>query len=136
MVPAVDPNDDSVWRWVVQHYRFDPERNQRRRVVVAAYDNEAEFDAALTAYIRLISAGIDGGDRDPREHVGGVIWHPGYHAEQARGRLAGDAVRHGVDPRPLLEDGRLPSSVVVFGWDADGQPWSVGGGEPPIPPTE
>ena len=88
MVPAVDPNDDSVWRWVVQHYRFDPERNQRRRVVVAAYDNEAEFDAALTAYIRLISAGIDGGDRDPREHVGGVIWHPGYHAEQARGRQA------------------------------------------------
>ena len=66
MVPAVDPNDDSVWRWVVQHYRFDPERNQRRRVVVAAYDNEAEFDAALTAYIRLISAGIDGGERGGR----------------------------------------------------------------------
>ena len=31
----VDPNDDSIWRWVLKHYRFDPERGERRRVVVA-----------------------------------------------------------------------------------------------------
>lgn len=46
-VPAVDPDDDSVWRWVLQHYRLDPQRKQRRNVIVAAYDNAAEFDAAL-----------------------------------------------------------------------------------------
>jgi len=134
-VPVVDPDDDSVWRWVLQHYRFDPQRRQRRNVTVAAYDNAAEFEAALSAHDRRIRVEIDAGDRDPREHVGGVVWPPGYHAEQARGRLVRDAVGHGVDPRPLLEDGPLPSNVVVFGWDADGQHWSAGGGEPPTPPA-
>lgn len=134
-VPTVDPDDDSVWRWVLQHYRLDPQGRQRRNVIVAAYDNAAEFDAALAANSERIQVEIDAGDRDRREHVGGVVWHPGYHAEQARGRLVRDAVAHGVDPRPLLDDAPLPSNVVVFGWDPDGRPWSAGGGEPPTPPA-
>lgn len=135
-VTAVDPHDDSLWRWVLQHYRFDPERNQRRWVVVAAYDNEAEFEASLAAHSRQLRDGIDNGDRDGQEQVGGVLWHPGYHAEQARGRLAGEAARHGVDPRPLLQDGPLPANVAVFGWDADGQAFALGGDEPPSPPAD
>lgn len=134
-MPEADPNDDSLWRWVLQHYRYDPQRHQRRNTTVAAYDNAAEFEAAFTTYSQRIQADIDAGDRDPRERVSGVIWHPGYHEEQARGRFAGDAVRRGVDPRPALGDGRLPSNVSLFGWDDDGGPWSAGGGEPPTPPV-
>lgn len=52
--PEVDPGDDSICRWVLHRYRFDPERRQRRNVVVAAYDNEAEFEVALASYARRI----------------------------------------------------------------------------------
>ena len=76
-VPVVDAYDDSLWRWVLQHYRFDPQRRQRRNVIVAAYDNAAEFDAALAECRDRVRVEIDAGTRDPREHVGGVVWPPG-----------------------------------------------------------
>ena len=135
MVPEVDPSEDAARRWVLQHHRFDSERRQWRDVVVAAYDNASEFEAAAEAYGRRVRAEIEAGDRDPREHVGGVVLDPGYRAEQARGRLIRDAVRRGVDPRPLLGGGPLPSNVAVFGWDADGLPWSAGGSKPSAPPA-
>jgi len=118
----------------MHHYRFDPERGERRNVVVAAYDNEAEFTTALEAYSRRIRAEVDSGTRDDVEHVSGVLWHPGYHAEQARGRTLRRASGHGVDPRRVPLDGPLPSSIGFFGWDSDGTPWSFGGREPPEPP--
>ena len=133
-MPEVDPRDDSISRWVLHHYRFDPERRQRRNVVVAAYDNEAEFDAALATYSQRIRAEIDSGARDNAEHVSGVLWPPGQHDAQARGRTSSQAVSHGADPRQVSLDGPLPSNKVFFGWDSDGTPWSLGGGEPPQPP--
>ena len=75
-MPVVDSDDDSVWRWVLQHYRFDPQRRQRRNVTVAAYDNAAEWEAALSAHDRRIRVEIDAGNRDPRERVSGVAWPP------------------------------------------------------------
>jgi hypothetical protein len=39
----VDPADDSIKRFIVRHYRYDPERRERRHVVVAAFDNEPEY---------------------------------------------------------------------------------------------
>ncbi|HEY3339805.1 MAG TPA: hypothetical protein VGK18_14985 [Propionicimonas sp.] len=133
-MPEVDPRDDSIWRWVLNHYRFDPERCERRNVIVAAYDNEAEFNTALAAYSRSIRAEVDAGTRDDAEHVSGVLWHPGHHAEQARGRTLRRASGHGVDPRRVPLDGPLPSNIGFFGWDSDGTTRSFGGGEPPEPP--
>lgn len=52
----VDPKDDSISRWALHHYRFDPERRQCRNVVIAAYDNEADFDEALETYRQRIRA--------------------------------------------------------------------------------
>lgn len=43
----VDPEDDSILRFIVRHYRYDPQRRERRHVVVAAFDNEAEYQARL-----------------------------------------------------------------------------------------
>lgn len=133
-MPQVDPEDDSIWRFVLHHYRFDPARNQRRNVVVAAYDNQAELDAAVQALARLVHSEIAEGKRDPKESVGGTQLHPGHDAEQALGRLLRRAVSRGVDPRRLLGDKQLPSNAGLFGWDDDGTTWSIGGGEPPDPP--
>ena len=134
-MPQVDPEDDSLWRYVLHHYRFDAARNQRRNVVVAAYDHEAEFEAALEELASRVRSEIGAGVRDQKEWVSGTVLHPGHDAEQALGRLVSTAVRHGVDPRPLLGEGTLPSNVGIFGWDADGTPWAVGGGEPPEHPS-
>jgi hypothetical protein len=43
-VAEVDPDDDSIRRFIVRHYRYDPDRHERRHVVVAAFDSEREFD--------------------------------------------------------------------------------------------
>ena len=45
----MDVTDDSIRRFVVRHYRYDPERRERRHVVVQAFDTEAEFDALIRA---------------------------------------------------------------------------------------
>lgn len=131
-MPEVDPDDDSITRWVLHHYRFDPQRRQRRNVVVAAYDNEPEFHAAADALHRRVRSEIDAGTRDPRETVSGVLLEPGHLTRQARRRLVSDVLSRGIDPRPYL-DGPLPSNVALFGSDADG-PSSLGG-EPPADGT-
>jgi hypothetical protein len=41
----VDPEDDSIERFIVRHHRYDPLRRERRHVVVAAFDNEQEYGA-------------------------------------------------------------------------------------------
>lgn len=131
----VDPDDDTIWRWVVFHRRFDPMRRERREVVVAAYDNEAEFERELDRYSARVRDEIGDGTRDPEDWaVSGRVLHPGYRDEQARGRCVRRAIEHGVDPRPLLAYGHLPSNMAVFGVGDDGKSFHVVGGQSPKPP--
>jgi hypothetical protein len=46
-VSEVDPKDDAVERWLVVEFRYDPDRHERRNVVVAAFDSEAECSRRL-----------------------------------------------------------------------------------------
>jgi len=57
-VAHVDHEDDTIWRWVIQHYRFNPKRRERRNVIVAAYDNETEFRAEFNRYVEMIRGEI------------------------------------------------------------------------------
>lgn len=132
-MPEVDPGDDSISRWVLHHYRFDTERRQRRNVVVAAYDDEAEYEAALATYRRRIQKEIDSGTRSAAEHVSGVLLRPGHRAAQARARTLRKAILRGADPRRIPLDGPLPSNVAFFGWDSQGA-WSLASADPP--PTD
>ena len=43
----VDPEDDSIRRFIVRHYQYDPRRHERRHVVIAAFDNEREMWARM-----------------------------------------------------------------------------------------
>lgn len=74
---------------MVQHYRYDPERHQRRRVTAEAFDNEAEC-ATSTEYA------------------------PGDRRRTAFGRMVMRAFAHGADVRPLLEQGQLPRNVAFL----------------------
>lgn len=131
----IDPMDDSRWRWVLWHYRYDPDRHQRRNVTVAAFDNEAEFQAAADALHGEVSAAIDRGERDARESVSGAILHPGYHGEQRRRRRIERALSHNEPWRPILDEGPLPPSWAMWIWNDDGTTTHISGGESPAPPT-
>src|SRR5664279_1634617 len=67
----VDPEDDSVIRYVVFRYAFDPARCERRHRVIAAFDSEPEYRDQIE---RLSGALRARDDRDPREHISGTVW--------------------------------------------------------------
>lgn len=72
---TVDPNDDSIDRWVVRHFRYDPERRERRHVVIACFDNRREFMKFIKqARTELQQAKLEG-SAEQRERVrfGGSI---------------------------------------------------------------
>jgi hypothetical protein len=113
-VARVDPEDDDVLRFVVRHYRYDPERRERRHVVVCAFDNEQDFLACIDDLRAEIERRRCRGEPvDPREHASGVVHEPGYRRRAANGHLAMRALRHGVAPGRWLDELELPSNVSV-----------------------
>jgi hypothetical protein len=115
----VDPDDDTLRRYVVRHYRYDPERHERRHVVVAAFDSRREFSACLDAVSEEIRRrGAAGGHVDPGEHVSGIVSEPGSRRRAADGRLVMRALSRGVAPGPWMDQLELPSNMAVFGASA------------------
>jgi hypothetical protein len=114
-VARVNPEDDTVERFIVRHYRYDRQRRERRHVVVAAFDNEPEFLASMEMVRSEIERRRQAGEAvDPREHASGVVHEPGYLRRAANAHLARRAVRHGA-AGPWLEELELPSYISV-GW--------------------
>ena len=107
-VARVDPEDDDIERFIVRHYRYDP---QRRHVVVAAFDNEPEFLACMKSVRAEIERRRDGGEPvDPREHASGIVHEPGYLRRAANGHPVMRAIRHGATG-PWIEEMELPSNI-------------------------
>ena len=70
----VDPDEDSICRWVVWRYRYDPDRRERRNVVVAAFDNAREFHADIEKRVAQLRVCKERGeDVDPTERVFGQM---------------------------------------------------------------
>jgi hypothetical protein len=84
----VDPDDDSIWRITLRHYRYDPERRERRHVDLATFDNEAEFFAELGRRQRDLEQRRQQGTADPREHYTGLPKEPGYEVRRQKKRRA------------------------------------------------
>jgi hypothetical protein len=94
-VARVDPGDDSIERFIVRHYRYDPQRRERRHVVVAAFDNEQEYRACIGSVGDEIKARREREEPvDPGEHASGVMHEPGYLRRAANGHLLSRAIRH------------------------------------------
>jgi hypothetical protein len=107
----VDPADDSIKRFIVRHYRYDPERRERRHVVVAAFDDEPAYQTRMqevAAEIRHRRENEESFDR--QEHASGTIYEPGYLRRAANGHLLWRAIRRGVSPAGL-EGLELPSKM-------------------------
>lgn len=119
----VDAEDDSIRRFVVRHYRYDPVRHERRHVVVAAFDNEREFMALLESIRADIEKRRAAGEPvDRNEHASGTVHEPGYRRRAATGHFVTRSMAHGVDPRPWIDAKDLPSNIVLFSLDEDPRP--------------
>jgi hypothetical protein len=123
-VARVDPDDESLRRYVVRHCRYDPERRERRRVVVAAFNSRREFNACINAVSEEIDRRAASGEQvDPGEHVSGTVHEPGSRQRAANGRLVAGALRHGVAPGPWMDELEMPANMAVFRPSAgSGQP--------------
>jgi hypothetical protein len=113
-VARVDPDDDSIYRWVVQHYRYDPDRNERRSVVVSAFDNPREFHADIEKRAAQLRACKERGeDAEPVESISGQMYEPGYRRRQQNVHLLKRAIKHGVAPANI-DELDLPSNVAFI----------------------
>ncbi len=87
MVPEVDPDDDSRSRWVLYRYRYDPDRRQRRNVVVAAYDAEAEMWAAMERARSQLDDELRAGTAEAQERLFADHLPAGHRERQREARL-------------------------------------------------
>jgi hypothetical protein len=109
-VAVVDPDDDTVARYVVAHYRYDADRRERRHVVVAAFDNPDEFHADIHARAEQLRARRESGeDVDRLERITGRTFAAGYRRQQRDAHLLKRAIEHGV--APVIADLDLPPNV-------------------------
>jgi hypothetical protein len=109
----VDPEDDTIGRFIVRHYRYDSQRHERRHVVVAAFDDEREMWALMEEIAAEIRRRRDAGEEvDRGEHASGSHREPGYLRRAANGHLVSRAISHGVFPR-FLREVELPSNMGV-----------------------
>lgn len=114
----VDVGDDSIRRYVVHQYRYDPERHQRRHMLVAAFDNKREFEAcARSIQVDIERRRAAGQPVERNEHSSGRIYEPGHMRRAATGHLVRRMMEHGVDPRPWIEEQDLPHNMALFGPD-------------------
>jgi hypothetical protein len=114
-VGVVDARDDSIRRFIVRHYRYDPERRERRHVVVAAFDSHTEMEACLRAVDAQIAARRAAGEPvDAKEHASGTTREAGDDRLAANGRMVSRALGHGVRPGPWLEQIELPRNMWVM----------------------
>jgi hypothetical protein len=104
VVARVDPDDDSIHRWVVWHYRYDSYRSERRNVVVAAFDNPGEFFADIAERSSQLRRRRERGeDVHPAEQISGAMYEPGYRRVQRNAHLLKRAIEHGVVPTRVAE---------------------------------
>jgi hypothetical protein len=68
-VAQVNAADDSIERYIVRIYAYDPARHERRHVLVAAFDNEAEGMRCVRETHRALLERRAAGLADPREYV-------------------------------------------------------------------
>jgi hypothetical protein len=98
-VAEVDPQDDSIGRYIVRHYAYDPARHERRHQTIVAFDDQMQFEAYIhdaNARLRALQA-VDR-DVDPLEYYSAVVKSAGEDHRQRLRRVAQAAIQHGAQP--------------------------------------
>jgi hypothetical protein len=80
----VDPDDDAITRWVAFHYRYDPDRRERRWMFDSAFGDEREMIAYIHEEWAELQARKAAGEADEKETYKGECWQAGHNARVAR----------------------------------------------------
>src|SRR5437016_3404916 len=83
----VDPEDDTIERYVVFHYRYDSNRRERRNMIEAAFDDADEMVAHLRRERAALGERQDAGLADPKENYHGTVWPQGDRQRARQERL-------------------------------------------------
>lgn len=111
---TVDAGDDTLTRYVVYRYCYDPDRHERRHRVVTAFDNEREFRQTLDRLSAELQNEKACGEADAREHYSGTVLEPGHQRRQQDARTLRRAIQHGaVISDEFLAPLELPRGVAV-----------------------
>jgi hypothetical protein len=99
IVAEVDPEDDTVGRYIVRHYACDPARHERRHQTIVAFDDRMEFEAYIhDANARLRAPRAADRHVDSLEYYSGVFKRAGEDHHQRLRRIAQAAIEHGAQP--------------------------------------
>jgi hypothetical protein len=79
----VDPADDTIDRWVVFHYRYDPDRRERRWMFDAAFAEEFEMRLYILEEWEDLQSRKAAGEADEKETYKGEWWQAGHDARVA-----------------------------------------------------
>lgn len=85
----VDFADDSIDRWSVFHYRYDPERNEVRHVLLKAFSSRRE----MMKYMKIANIALqkkkEAGGVPIHEHISGRCLEAGHgsRAREARSQI-------------------------------------------------
>ena len=104
-VARVDPEDDDIRRFIVHHYRYDPQRRERRHVVVAAFDNEREFRACME--------GVQAEIRRRREAGEPFVFFPRHRSVLAYDQFIVSCRAAGFSPAIVQEAGGISTLGLV-----------------------
>jgi hypothetical protein len=86
-VPRVDSADDSLRRFVVHLFTYDPDRRERRPVEVSCFDNEAEAMQCLGETHMALMSRVALGEADERDNVTMVVKEPGVDGRNRERRI-------------------------------------------------
>ena len=83
----IDPQDESLDRWIVQRFRYDPDRRERRHVTEVAFDDRNEFEAYIDeAQRRLVREKAQGLAESAERYTG--VFHESGHRKSMQLRRA------------------------------------------------
>jgi hypothetical protein len=109
-VGQIDVNDDSVIRYVLKHYKFDPSRNEYRHVVIGVFSKKREFKKLLKIAKKELESKT--GDQYRREYISGEVIFPGDLEKKRHSRFIKRLIAHGVSPDKYTGNNSQPKLLI------------------------
>jgi hypothetical protein len=90
----VDSSDDTIRRFVVRLYTYDPDRHERRHIEVGTFDDDAEAMHCFGETHLALLSNQASGNADARDHVTMVVKEPGVDERNRMRRIQERLSRH------------------------------------------
>ncbi|HEY3670797.1 MAG TPA: hypothetical protein VGN51_07680 [Acidimicrobiia bacterium] len=90
----MDASDDTIRRFVVHLYTYDPERRERRNVEVGSFDDETEALQCFGQTHLALKLRQTTGESDAQDNVSMVAKEPGSDERNRRRRIEQRLRRH------------------------------------------